>query len=57
MLVGCPTGIAELRQVRMKVHWWGLAGNLLLVLLALADNISFSLVSSENKAPSKDKKK
>ncbi|EOA94432.1 Cyclin-dependent kinase inhibitor 3 [Anas platyrhynchos] len=28
----------------MKVHWWGLAGNLLLVLLALADNISFSLV-------------
>lgn len=57
MLVGCPTGIAELRQVRMKVHWWGLAGNLLLVLLALADNISFSLVSSENKALSKDKKK
>lgn len=41
----------------MKVHWWGLAGNLLLVLLALAENISFSLVSSENKILSKEKRK
>lgn len=40
----------------MKVHWWGLAGNLL-VLLAVVENISFSLVSSENKVLSKAKRK
>lgn len=55
--VRCLTGIAALRQVRMKVHWWSLAGNLLLVFLALAENISFSLVSSENKILSKEKRK
>jgi len=40
----------------MKVHWWGLAGNLLLVLLALDKNISFSLVSSKNKVLFKEKR-
>lgn len=55
--VRCLTGIAELRQLRMKVHWWSLAGNLLLVFLALAENISFLLVSSENKFFPKKKEK